>query len=70
MTPVFHLDALNFSYTSKPVLRDVSINIGPGEFVAFVGPNGAGRRREIHPVMFVLALIAIGLLVLEHSELL
>src|SRR6478672_841592 len=29
-----------------------------------------GRRKEIHPVMFVLALVAIGLLLLEHSELL
>ena len=28
-----------------------------------------GRRREIHVVMYLLALIAIGLLVLEHSEL-
>src|SRR5215468_534073 len=27
-----------------------------------------GRRREIHPVMFVLALVAIGLLLLEHSK--
>src|ERR1051325_2178292 len=26
-----------------------------------------GRRKEIHPVMYVLALIAIGLLLLEHS---
>src|SRR5262245_43502913 len=27
-----------------------------------------GRRREIHPVMFVLALVAVGLLLLEHSK--
>jgi AGZA family xanthine/uracil permease-like MFS transporter len=27
-----------------------------------------GRRREIHPVMFVLALVAIGLLLLEHAK--
>jgi hypothetical protein len=25
-----------------------------------------GRRRDIHPVMFVLAVISIGLLLLEH----
>ena len=25
-----------------------------------------GRRKDIHPVMYVLALISIGLLVLEH----
>ncbi|HKE58525.1 MAG TPA: hypothetical protein VKB46_17560, partial [Pyrinomonadaceae bacterium] len=27
-----------------------------------------GRRREIHPLMFVLALVAVGLLLLEHSK--
>ena len=37
-------------------------------FIAHVGLYLAvGRRREIHPVMYVLAVIAIGLLILEHS---
>jgi iron complex transport system ATP-binding protein len=43
MTPVFDLRNLSFSYTSKPVLRNISITIGAGEFVAFIGPNGAGK---------------------------
>jgi AGZA family xanthine/uracil permease-like MFS transporter len=39
-------------------------------FIAHVGLYLAvGRRREIHPVMYVLALIAVGLLLLEHSAL-
>ena len=29
----------------------------------------AGRRREIHPVMYALALVSIGLLALEHGKL-
>ena len=29
----------------------------------------AGRRREVHPVMYVLAAISVGLLILEHSPL-
>ncbi len=29
----------------------------------------AGRRREIHPVMYALAVISVGLLILEHSPL-
>ena len=38
-------------------------------FIAHVGLYFAvGRRREIRPVMYVLALIAIGLLILEHSS--
>lgn len=28
----------------------------------------AGRRREVHPVMYALALISIGLLALEHGK--
>jgi AGZA family xanthine/uracil permease-like MFS transporter len=28
----------------------------------------AGRRREIHPVMYALALVAVGLLLLEHGK--
>jgi hypothetical protein len=28
-----------------------------------------GRRREIHPVMYALALISVGLLVLERARL-
>lgn len=28
----------------------------------------AGRRREIHPVMYALALVAVGLLILEHGK--
>jgi iron complex transport system ATP-binding protein len=43
MTPVFDLRNLQFSYTSKPVLRDISLAIHSGEFVAFIGPNGAGK---------------------------
>jgi iron complex transport system ATP-binding protein len=43
MSPVFDLRNLQFSYTSKPVLRDISMTVGSGEFVAFIGPNGAGK---------------------------
>lgn len=37
-------DAVNFSYdTEKQVLHDVSLQVEPGQKVAFVGPSGAGK---------------------------
>ena len=32
-----------FTYRSKPVLRDVSFVVSPGEIVSLVGDNGAGK---------------------------
>ncbi len=37
-------DRLTFGYDpARPVIEDVSLNIAPGETVAFVGPTGAGK---------------------------
>ena len=54
------------------ILIPLTFSITQGILWGFISHVGtfliAGRHREIHPVMFVLALIAIGLLVLEHSS--
>jgi AGZA family xanthine/uracil permease-like MFS transporter len=55
------------------ILIPLTFSITQGILWGFISHVGlyliVGRRRDIHPVMYVLALIAIGLLVLEHSRL-
>ena len=55
------------------ILIPLTFSITQGILWGFIAHVGlylvAGRRKEIHPVMYALALIAIGLLMLEHSDL-
>ncbi|WP_035104718.1 metal ABC transporter ATP-binding protein [Desulfohalovibrio reitneri] len=37
------VDHLSFSYDGRPVLRDVSLHLGEGEYLAVLGPNGGGK---------------------------
>jgi zinc transport system ATP-binding protein len=43
MRTILKADHLSFGYARTPVLRDVSLSVGSGEFVALVGPNGSGK---------------------------
>lgn len=38
-----HVVNLRKSYRKRPVIRDVSIDLGRGEVVALLGPNGSGK---------------------------
>ena len=52
--PLLELEGVGFSYNGAPVLDDVGLRVGSGEFVALVGPNGSGKT--------TLVKIALGLL--------
>ena len=41
--PVVELAGVAFGYTATPVVRDITLQIDPGEYVAVVGPNGSGK---------------------------
>ena len=41
---------LTFAYDGRPVLRDVSLRVKPGETLAIVGPTGSGKSTLIHLV--------------------
>lgn len=43
MTAVLQASGLCKSYGENAVLRDASIRIAPGEFVAVIGPSGSGK---------------------------
>lgn len=37
------ITGLSAGYTRVPVLNDISVEVGKGQFVSIVGPNGAGK---------------------------
>lgn len=40
---IYDIHQLSFGYSGEPVVRDIALEVEPGEFIAVVGPNGAGK---------------------------
>ena len=45
-----HVKTLRKSYRKKTVIRDVSIDLGRGEVVALLGPNGSGKTTTFYAI--------------------
>jgi branched-chain amino acid transport system ATP-binding protein len=43
VTPLLHVEGVDFAYGNAQVLYDTSLAVEPGEVLALVGPNGAGK---------------------------
>jgi len=41
--PVVYLDRVSVRLGGLPILQDISLSIGSGEFIVILGPNGAGK---------------------------
>jgi len=48
MTPLIETRAVSKHYGAFRALDDISIAVGPGEFVSIVGPNGAGKTTLVN----------------------
>jgi branched-chain amino acid transport system ATP-binding protein len=54
---MLRLDSVSVSYGGLHALREVSIQVGAGEFVAIVGPNGAGKTTLFRAISGVVSLV-------------
>ena len=48
------IDGVDFSYSSTPVLHDISVKIDGPKFVSILGPNGVGKSTLIHCINKIL----------------
>jgi ABC-2 type transport system ATP-binding protein len=47
MEPVISIRNLFKSYGSKPVLKDINLDVFPGQIIGYIGPNGAGKSTTV-----------------------
>lgn len=48
------IDGLVFSYTSRPILKDITLEMEGSKFISILGPNGVGKSTLIHCINKIL----------------
>ncbi len=48
--PGLHVTKIRKSYQKKPIIRDISLDLGRGEVVALLGPNGSGKTTTFYTI--------------------
>ena len=51
MTATLALAGLGVRYGAVEAVRDLSLEVRPGEIVGLIGPNGAGKSSTLHAIM-------------------
>jgi ABC-type multidrug transport system ATPase subunit len=54
--PRLRAEGITAGYGGVPVIRNVTIAVGPGEIVAIIGPNGAGKSTLLKSLVGILRL--------------
>jgi ABC-type branched-subunit amino acid transport system ATPase component len=52
--PSLRAEHITSGYGGVPVIRDISLAVGPGEIVAIIGPNGAGKSTLLKSLVGIL----------------
>jgi zinc transport system ATP-binding protein len=52
--PIIQITDLDFSYNGQPVLEAVNLEVGEGDFVAMIGPNGGGKTTLLKLILGLL----------------
>jgi ABC-type multidrug transport system fused ATPase/permease subunit len=68
-SPKLNLDNLKFTYSDalEGTIQDISLEVAPGKFIAFVGPSGGGKSTLIDLMLGLLAPSSGSILISELS---